>query len=599
MSTTVHAPGTVFANRRSDICRAIAILGCLVVGMTDAIAQVPPSAGQLLNEQQRTLPPAPPAGLAPPTTGTAPAAPAGDASLAAGLAVQLRSVRFSGATELAASENLAALAAPSIGRTLGHGELQQIAEAVTRQLRSRGYVLARAYLPRQDLTDGNLEIALVAGRLQSGADRIAVTGQTRIDPARLKAIAESALPEGRPLRGDDLERAVLLVNDVPGITARSTLERGGEPGTSRLVVDAVEGPLAQGSAWTDNYGNRSTGSARVGAQVVVNDPLRLGDAASLGVSKSSGSTVALLNYSVPLTPSGLRLNAGASYLRYHVDQEAFAPLDLRGTARSGQIGLSYPVLRTRNANLTATAGYEQRRLDDDALGTRVRARQLDNLVVSLAGNRIDSFAGGGLWDGAASLTAGRTDLGGNAVDRIVDSLTSRTDGSFQKVVLRANRLQNLGGAPGSEWTLFAGATGQLASGNLDSSEKFILGGPSGVRAYPVGEAAGDQGVLGTVELRRNIDIGGDRKLQGLAFVDAGRVRLHKSPWPGSFNNADGTNEYSLAGAGVGANLWVGRWTLRAAVARTVGSNPGRSLAGLDADGRGSKWRGWVQAACAF
>ena len=95
MSTTVHAPGTVFAHRRSDICRAIAILGCLVVGMTDAIAQVPPSAGQLLNEQQRTLPPAPPAGLAPPTTGTAPAAPAGDASLAAGLAVQLRSVRFS------------------------------------------------------------------------------------------------------------------------------------------------------------------------------------------------------------------------------------------------------------------------------------------------------------------------------------------------------------------------------------------------------------------------------------------------------------------------------------------------------------------------
>ena len=570
-----------------------------MVGMTDVAAQVPPSAGQLLNEQQRTLPPAPPAGVAPPTTGVAPAAPAADASQSAGLAVRLRSVRFSGATELAASENLAALAAPSIGRTLGHGELQQIAEAATRQLRARGYVLARAYLPRQDLTEGDLEIAIVAGRLQSGADRIAVKGQTRIDPARLRAIAEAALPEGRPVRGDDLERAVLLINDVPGITARSTLERGNEPGTSRLVVDATEGAPVQGSAWTDNYGNRSTGSARVGAQVLLNDPLRLGDAASLGVSKSSGSTVALFNYSVPLTASGLRLNAGASYLRYHVDQEAFTPLDLRGTARSGQIGLSYPVLRTRNANLTASATYEQRRLDDDALGARVRSRQVEGLSFALAGNRIDTFAGGGLWDGAAVLTAGRADLGGNAVDRIVDSLTARTDGSFQKVVLRANRLQNLGGTPGAEWTLFAGATGQLASGNLDSSEKFILGGPSGVRAYPVGEAAGDQGLLGTVELRRNIDIGGDRKLQGLAFVDAGRVRLHKSAWPGSLTNADGTNEYSLAGAGVGANLWIGRWTLRAAVARTLGDNPGRSLAGLDADGRSSKWRGWVQAAYAF
>ncbi len=599
MSTSVHALGAVFSHRRSDICRAIAILGCVMLGATEVAAQVPPSAGQLLNEQQRTLPPAPPAGAAPPTAGTAPAAPSADALPAAGLTVQLRSVRFSGATELAASENLAALAAPSIGRTLGHGELRQIAEAATRQLRSRGYVLARAYLPRQDLTDGNLEIAVVAGRLQSGPGRVAVTGQTRIDPARLQAIAESALPDGRPLQGGDLERAVLLVNDVPGITARSTLERGSEPGTSRLVVEATEGPLAQGSAWTDNYGNRSTGSARVGAQVLVNDPLRLGDAVSLGVSKSSGSTLALLNYSVPLTPSGLRLNAGASYLRYHVDQEAFAPLDLRGTAKSGQIGLSYPVLRTRAANLTAAATYDHRRLDDDALGTRVRERQVDGLTFSLSGNSIDTFAGGGLWDGAASLTTGRADLGGNAIDRIVDSLTARTDGSFQKVVLRANRLQNLGGAPGSEWTLFAGATGQLASGNLDSSEKFILGGPSGVRAYPVGEAAGDQGLLGTVELRRNLDVGGDRKLQGLAFVDAGRVRLHKNAWPGSLINADGTNEYSLAGAGVGANFWVGRWTLRAAVAHTIGNNPGRSLAGLDADGRSSKWRGWVQAAYAF
>ena len=59
-------------------------------------------------------------------------------------------------------------------------------------------------------TEGDLEIAIVAGRLQSGADRIAVKGQTRIDPARLRAIAEAALPEGRPVRGDDLERAMAM-----------------------------------------------------------------------------------------------------------------------------------------------------------------------------------------------------------------------------------------------------------------------------------------------------------------------------------------------------------------------------------------------------
>ena len=34
---------------------------------------------------------------------------------------------------------------------------------------------------------------------------------------------------------------------------------------------------------------------------------------------------------------------------------------------------------------------------------------------------------------------------------------------------------------------------QLSSKNLDSSEKFTLGGIGGVEAYPSGEASGDEG----------------------------------------------------------------------------------------------------------
>ncbi|MGI4779030.1 MAG: ShlB/FhaC/HecB family hemolysin secretion/activation protein [Janthinobacterium lividum] len=568
-----------------------------VVGAHEAAAQVLPNAGQLLNEQQRTPPLAPPSAPVPATTGVPSVNPGAD--VADGLVVQLRSVRFSGDTATASSENLASLAAPSIGRTVGHSELLQIAEAMSRELRGRGYLLARAYLPRQDLTDGNLEIAVSAGRLQSGADRIVVRGTTRVASSRILAIAEAALPAGRPLRAEDLERAVLLVNDLPGVTARSTLERGSEPGTSRLVIEAAEGPQVQGSAWTDNFGNRSTGAARVGAQVQLDDPLGIGDQAGFGVTKSTGSTIANLNYSVPLTPSGLRLNAGASYLRYHVDQDAFRALDLRGDATTAQLGLSYPLLRTRERNLTASATYEHRQLKDEVLGLQVRSRKVDSVTFGLNGNRVDAFGSGGVMEGGLALEAGRTNLSGNADDRFFDRLTARTQGGFEKLALRASRLQNLGGAPGSEWTLFAGASGQLASSNLDSSEKFILGGPSGVRAYAVGEAAGDQGVIGTLELRRNVDVGAERRLQLLGFVDAGHVMLHKHVWPNSVVNADNANSYSLAGAGIGANLWVGRWTVRAAVARTLGDNPGRSLAGRDADSRSSNWRAWVQAAFAF
>lgn len=577
-----------------------AIFAMLLLGAGESAAQALPNAGQLLNEQQRTLPAAPPFHSPPPAV-VAPEGPANNFP-AIGLEVRVRSVRFTGATALAESSDLASLTTPLIGRTVNHAELQRTVEAATRLLRSRGYMLARAYLPQQDLTDGDLEIAVSEGRLQSDAQRIEIRGTTRIDASRLYAIADSALPGGQALSVEDLERALLLMNDLSGLAARSTLQRGSERGTSRLVVDASDTPMLEGRAWSDNFGNRSTGSFRLGAQLQVNSPSRLGDSVAVGLVQSTGSTAANLNYSLPLNASGLRLNAGASYLRYRIDQEAFRSLDLRGDATAFQLGASYPLVRTRERNLYASLTYERRKLTDRALGETLRSRKLDSLSFLLAGSRIDPWGGGGTLQGNVAVTAGRADLSGNADDKFVDSRTARTNGSFRKLFVGANRLQNLGGAPGSEWTLFAGVVGQLASGNLDSSEKFILGGASGVRAYPVGEASGDEGVLGTLELRRNFALGGDgmqSKLQALAFVDAGQVRLHKRAWPNAISNAGDTNNVHLASAGVGLNLSLDRWTLRTAIARTLGSNPGRGPNGLDADSRSSKWRGWVQAMYAF
>ena len=121
-----------------------------------------------------------------------------------------------------------------------------------------------------------------------------------------------------------------------------------------------------------------------------------------------------------------------------------------------------------------------------------------------------------------------------------------------------------------------------------------------MRAYPVGEASGDQGWLATLELRRNIALNlPGVVLQGLGFVDTGRIWLHQDTWPGSINNAGDTNRYDLHAVGVGANLWAGNFSVRTAVARTLDNNPGRSSSGLDADSRASDWRAWVQASYAF
>lgn len=572
---------------------AVTLAGSLTTSW--ALAQSLPNAGQLLNEHQQTQPAQPQSTQPPPALEI----PSGTSRPGeSGLQVRLKAIRFSGDTELAAAENLQQLVQPVIGKTLDHAGLQQLVDSLTRYLRGRGYVLARAYLPRQDLTDGNLEIAILKGRLESGASRIEVDNTSRSSAQRLTDMAGAALPVGKVLQADDLERALLLINDQPGVSAQAALERGAEPGSSRLLINAKPGPLVSGGVSADNYGNRSTGVARANAQVSLNDPLGIGDQLTLGASKTTGSDIVGGGYSLPLNSTGLRLQLAASYLRYDVDQEQYRMLDLRGNASTGSIGLSYPLIRSRLTNLNLSGTYEHKNLKDRALGSNVRDRSLDNFTFALNGNRFDDFAGGGVSDAGVALTVGKLDLSGNRDDEFADSLSARSDGHFEKLNLRLSRLQSLG--PGSDWSLYAGVSAQWSSQNLDSAEKFLLGGPAGVRAYPVGEASADQGWLGTLELRRNIplDLAGT-KLEGLGFFDTGRVWLHQDTWSGSVVSATERNRYDLNAVGLGANLWVGNWSLRSAVARTLGNNPGRSLSGQDADGRSSDWRAWVQASLAF
>jgi hemolysin activation/secretion protein len=573
---------------------SIALVGILASSYVQA--QALPSAGGLLNQQQQLAQPPKPQSTTPAELGLPAQPEPGAPAQPTELSVQLHSITFNGDADVAAKEDLQALTQPMVGKTLGHAGMQQLVDTLTEYLRGRGYVLARAYLPPQDLTEGNLVITVVAGRLEPGDQRITVTGDTRSSHARLAAIAAAALPQGVPLKKEDLERALLLINDQPGVTAHASIAKGDEPGTSKLLVNATEGPLVSGQLSVDNYGNRSTGKERGNAIVSLNDPLHIGDQLTAGFSKTSGSEVANLGYSVPLTASGLRLLLGGSYLHYRVNQDTYSALDLSGHAVVGSVGLDYPLIRSRTQNLNASVLYEHKQLDDDALGTNLSSRKIDDATLALTGNRFDSFAGGGLVEARVALTLGHANLAGNPEDEAADALSARTAGNYAKLALNLSRLQTLD----SNWSVYAGMSAQLANQNLDSSEKFLLGGPTGVRGYPVGEGAGDEGWLGTLELRRYVNVGlPSVKVQALGFFDAGQITLHHQPWAGSTPNAGNTNSYWLSSAGVGVNVWSGRWNLHGAVARTIGSNPGSSLSGADADGLATGWRAWIQLGMAF
>ena len=217
------------------------------------------------------------------------------------------------------------------------------------------------------------------------------------------------------------------------------------------------------------------------------------------------------------------------------------------------------------------------------------------VTAMFSGNVWDNWWGGGYTGVSAGWATGSLRLGNDA-DRFADAVSARTRGHFDKWIWRVERTQSLGGV--SNWGLYLGANGQIGSKNLDSSEKFLLGGPSGVRGYPVGEASGDSGWLASAELRHDIPLTAGLSAQALVFVDRGHVRQHIDPWAGSVMPWTG-NQYSLSSAGIGLNLQGARWSFRSAWARHLGDNPGHGATGLNADGQRFGQYLWLQASLRF
>ncbi|MCD8565793.1 MAG: hypothetical protein LRY53_09230 [Burkholderiaceae bacterium] len=141
-------------------------------------------------------------------------------------------------------------------------------------------------------------------------------------------------------------------------------------------------------------------------------------------------------------------------------------------------------------------------------------------------------------------------------------------------------------------SLWLSFSGQWASQNLDSSQKFSLGGPQGVRAYPVYEGTGDQGWLGTVEARWDFYQGA----QASVFYDIGWIQQNKSL--GHFQNVAeqllGPNTYYLKGFGAGISYnYNNRVSMKFTVASRIGSNPRADrLTGADGDGTNDRTRFW-------
>ncbi len=580
--------------RNSITAKALSLTGLLLVLSFSRPVQplsaepVRPDAGSILRDQQQSQKQFPNQQFPTPESAKEPVSQAGST-----VQVVVKGFTFSGYEGLATEAELQGVVAGFIGKSVTLGELNGLTDKVTALLKTKGYLQARAYLPEQDITSGIIKIAISQAK-SDGNVTIKRNKNARICPDFLHRIALSPLHAGKPIKESELERTVLLINDLPGVSAKASLVAGTEPGTSGVDLAVTEGKLFSGMLYGDNQGNRYVGKWRASAMVSVNDPLHHGDQLTILLTEASGLAQGRVGYSIPVAFNGLRANLAYTGMRYELG-DGLANLHYKGDSNSIDAGLSYPVLRSRNANVTTSASYGYRGLIDSQADVNIHDKTINNATFTVNGDRYDQLYGGGYISYSASITTGS--MHESSAITAADAVTNGTEGGYTRFNLGLARLQRLS----SKVNLNLSGSAQLATGNLDSSEKFSLGGPNSLRAYPIGEASGDQGQLLSAELRYALPL--EPKLGTLeliSFYDAGHITLHNERYTGDVATATNRNDYWLLGAGAGINYaYSGRLSVRATWAHVIGDNAGRDSANKNSDGLNDKNRFWLQSIYSF
>jgi len=547
------------ANERTTNLLPVVISLALLASSAGANAQVSaPAPGEILKDVERALPNWPitsPSGVQIETPETQ--APKNAAS---NERVTVRGWRITGNTAFD-QNTLRSVIADRIG-DLSIADLNATAEKLTVYYRTHGYPLARAYVPKQQIEDGVITIAVLEGRY----DRVEVNNASRVNDERVTRTIEGAICdggdrcEGSPIKYRTLERGLMVLNDTPGTRAAARLSPGTEVGTSTLKVDATEDRPVSGAVQFDNGGNYYSGVARAIGTLWVNSPTRIGDQITLqGVASAIHGDLyyGAVGYGVPLGYSGARLNVRGSFLRYDLG-DRYSSLDVHGKVVSGDATLSYPFIRSRAITLTGSVTYGERHFHDyvDAIDADSERRIRHRAEAALNSDFRDELFGV-LAFNTASVVYAQGDLHLDSTLAAVDVLSAHSAGHYSKWDFFYARLQPVV----YRTSLYFRVTAQKAADNLDAYEKFALGGPDAVRAYPAGETLSDEALLYSVELRQGFSLGALRALEGVLFYDRAHGDINNSPW------ANTANRVTLSGVGAGINCALTeRITLRSSVA---------------------------------
>jgi hemolysin activation/secretion protein len=378
----------------------------------------------------------------------------------------------------------------NLGKNISVSRLFDIASRITAFYRNQGYILSSVTVPAQEITDGLATLIAVEGYI----DQVSVEGDISSGEKLLTELG-AKIAQSRPLKADDLERYILLANDIPGVNATAVLQASQTPGATDLAI-VVSQDKARAFASINNRGARFSGpvqgqfgaevnsiiggASRTGVRVVGSaqtSEFKLFEFSHQNVLGTEGTTISLMGRRTLSRPGS-----------------ALSDLDIESDSSSGRVSIQHPILRTRAKSFYVRAGFDIRDTKTEILGEDFSEDRIRVVRVGAAYDFVDRFDGVNLID--IEVSKGLDIFNATQTG---DPFQSRLDAEtgFLKVNGSVRRLQRI--AP--KISLLLDIDGQFTGDGLAASEELALGGSQFGRAFDPAEITGDRGVAGRAELR--------------------------------------------------------------------------------------------------
>lgn len=466
-----------------------------------------------------------------------------------------------------------AILTPYENRKLTLAQIYAAADEITTLYRNQGYIVAKAYVPAQDARHGVLKIKLIPGQFGT----VTVKNQSLVRDEFLQGMVDHAIAGSTYIRKDELERAMLLVNDLPGAgTPRIAIEPGRQPETSDFLFDVPEGRRINGYLLGDNYGSPWTGRDRLSAGLDLNSPLGYGDRLSgYGiVSEKTHLANGRVAYAFPLGYDGIRGEIAGFHTTYTLGGK-FADLDATGTANGGSAIVSYAVKRTREDSIYVSSNFTYKGLDDKTMDVSFANRTIALGTIGISRDTLGFLPFTALpltTSTSLSFTAGNVNFT-DPSQQAANAAGANTAGTYERFNLTFLGILALS----EQWSLSGNLKAQAAlSRNLDTSEQLTLTGFWGVRSYDEGLSA-DSGFVATPELKYALPSIYDYHHALGLFTDIGAGWLYNGAYTTTQKTFTELNDIGL-GYYATYEYSPGRMLLvKAQVAHTYGSEEGAGL----------------------